>query len=79
MTHPSTLPEPGASLPPTPPAATRAARRPWLRSPIATRIVTGALVLWAAVTLSFVAVQIAPGDIVSLLIGEQLSTPEIQA
>ncbi|MFL9882133.1 ABC transporter permease [Paraburkholderia agricolaris] len=90
MTQPTTLPDPGAGTPSAPPAsliapaaATRAARRtesrPWLRSPVATRLVTGVLVLWAAVTLSFVAVQIAPGDIVSLLIGEQLSTPAIQA
>jgi peptide/nickel transport system permease protein len=82
MTHPTTLPDPGARPPPVPPTphgATRAVRRPWLRSPVVTRIVTGLLVLWAAVTLSFAAVQLAPGDIVSLLIGEQLSTPEIQA
>jgi peptide/nickel transport system permease protein len=75
MTHPTTLPDPSAGTPQRPPAA----RRLWLRSPVVTRIVTGVLVLWAAVTLSFAAVQLAPGDIVSLLIGDQLSTPEIQA
>lgn len=62
-----------------PAAAPPAAWRRWLRSPIATRLATGALVLWAAVTLSFAAVHLAPGDIVSILIGEQLSTPEIEA
>ena len=33
----------------------------------------------AAITLSFAAVHLAPGDIVGILIGEQLSTPEIEA
>jgi peptide/nickel transport system permease protein len=36
-------------------------------------------VLWAAVTLSFISIQLAPGDIVSLLIGEQVRTPEVEA
>ncbi|MBO0143512.1 ABC transporter permease [Agrobacterium sp. Ap1] len=43
------------------------------------RIGSGILVLWAAVTLSFISVQLAPGDIVSLLIGEQIRTPEVEA
>jgi peptide/nickel transport system permease protein len=59
--------------------ARQATRKALLRSPVIVRILTGVLVLWAAVTLSFAAVQLAPGDIVSLLIGQQLSTPEIQA
>ena len=46
---------------------------------IAGRIGSGALVLWAAVTLSFIAIWLAPGDIVSLLVGEQVSTPAIEA
>lgn len=46
---------------------------------IAGRIGGGALVLWAAVTLSFIAIWLAPGDIVSLLVGEQVSTPAIEA
>lgn len=85
MTYPIPIPDPGAPTPsqppasPAPPAVTGAVRLAWLRSPVATRLLTGVLVLWAAVTLSFVAVQIAPGDILSLLIGEQLSTPEIEA
>jgi peptide/nickel transport system permease protein len=37
------------------------------------------LVLWAAVTLSFISVYLAPGDIVSLLMGEQVQTPAIEA
>ena len=43
------------------------------------RIATGLLVLWAAITLSFLAVQLAPGDIVDVLIGEQPSTPALEA
>ncbi|MGA7586479.1 MAG: ABC transporter permease [Rouxiella badensis] len=46
---------------------------------IVRRILSGALVLWAAVTLSFISVYLAPGDIVSLLIGEQVRTPAIEA
>ena len=54
-------------------------RHSLLLSRIAKRILSGALVLWAAVTLSFISVYLAPGDIVSLLIGEQVRTPEIEA
>ncbi|WP_377848724.1 ABC transporter permease [Bosea sp. UC22_33] len=54
-------------------------RRNGLPVQIASRIGSGLLVLWAAITLSFVSVHLAPGDIVSLLIGEQLRTPEIEA
>jgi peptide/nickel transport system permease protein len=43
------------------------------------RIASGAAVLWAAVTLSFLSLQLAPGDIVSLLIGEQPRTPAVEA
>lgn len=46
---------------------------------ITRRILTGVLVLWAAVTLSFISVYLAPGDIVSLLMGEQVRTPAIEA
>ncbi|WP_414447854.1 ABC transporter permease [Burkholderia sp. 22PA0099] len=68
-----------ASTSSSPPPQTAPARPRRLRSPVLTRLGTGLLVLWSAITLSFVAVQVAPGDIVSLLIGEQLSTPEIEA
>ncbi|RKP57662.1 ABC transporter permease [Pararobbsia silviterrae] len=54
-------------------------RRTGLRSPVVTRLVSAVLVLWSVVTLSFIAVQLAPGDIVSMLIGQQLSTPAIVA
>jgi len=54
-------------------------RRNSLGSQVLTRITSGILVLWAAVTLSFVSLHLAPGDIVSLLIGEQLRTPEVEA
>ena len=58
------------------PRRTRASQLLWR---IAGRIGGGALVLWAAVTLSFIAIWLAPGDIVSLLVGEQVSTPAIEA
>ena len=60
-----------------PKAAT--SRLPMLANRITRRILSGALVLWAAVTLSFISVYLAPGDIVSLLIGEQVRTPEVEA
>ncbi|QCA06478.1 ABC transporter permease [Pantoea vagans] len=58
--------------------------RPFLwRSDLARRIVGrllgGVLVLWVAVTLAFLGMHLAPGDIVSLLIGEQIRTPAIEA
>lgn len=49
----------------------------WWR--ISGRIGGGVLVLWAAVSLSFIGVWLAPGDIVSLLVGEQVRTPAIEA
>ncbi|MDR6494687.1 ABC transporter permease [Paraburkholderia sp. 22099] len=87
MNPPRILPELAAERTSRPALATpkhglrRVARglRALLRSPGLTRIATGLLVLWAAVSLSFAAVQLAPGDIVSLLIGEQVSTPAIEA
>ncbi|WLE00446.1 ABC transporter permease (plasmid) [Agrobacterium leguminum] len=54
-------------------------RRGGLPLQILGRIGSGILVLWTAVTLSFISIQLAPGDIVSLLIGEQIRTPEIEA
>ena len=63
---------------------TQRERRPSLwRSALARRIsgrlLGGVLVLWAAVSLAFLGVHLAPGDIVSLLIGEQVRTPAIEA
>jgi len=56
---------------------------PTWRAPLLWRILrrigSGILVLWAAVSLSFISVYLAPGDIVSLLIGEQVRTPAIEA
>ena len=68
MTVESSLASP--RLPDTPPS--------W-RWRILRRLLSGALVLWAAVTLSFISVYLAPGDIVSLLMGEQVQTPAIEA
>lgn len=66
--------------------ATRVPRKPappfWrnvLVRRISGRLLGGVLVLWAAVTLAFLGVHLAPGDIVSLLIGEQVRTPAIEA
>ncbi|MDC7746840.1 ABC transporter permease [Rhizobium binxianense] len=57
----------------------RRLNRDSLSSQILARFGSGILVLWAAVSLSFISLQLAPGDIVSLLIGEQLRTPEVEA
>ena len=61
----------------------RERRPPLWRSALARRIsgrlLGGVLVLWAAVSLAFLGVHLAPGDIVSLLIGEQVRTPAIEA
>lgn len=57
----------------------RVLRRGGLPLQVIGRIGSGILVLWAAVTLSFISIQLAPGDIVSLLIGEQIRTPEVEA
>ncbi|MGV6874371.1 ABC transporter permease [Pseudochelatococcus sp. B33] len=43
------------------------------------RLGSGVVVLWAAITLTFVSLQIAPGDIVDLLVGDQIPTPEVVA
>ncbi|RPE02829.1 ABC transporter permease [Candidatus Pantoea deserta] len=66
--------------------ATRVPRKPtpplWrsaLARRIGRRLLGGVLVLWAAVTLAFLGVHLAPGDIVSLLIGEQVRTAAIEA
>ena len=77
MNHSTSAP---VSVPDALPAApSPAAWRRWPGSPVVTRLATGVLVLWAAITLSFAAVHLAPGDIVGILIGEQVSTPEIEA
>ncbi|MFU2317272.1 ABC transporter permease [Rahnella sp. PCH160] len=52
---------------------------PLWRGRVVRRLLSGGLVLWAAVTLSFISVYLAPGDIVSLLMGEQVQTPAIEA
>lgn len=43
------------------------------------RIGSGLVVLWAAVTLTFLSVHIAPGDVVDILVGDQIPTPEVVA
>ena len=77
MSHSTSAP---ASLPDARPAAPSPAA--WRRWPGLARRHAARhrrVVLWAAITLSFAAVHLAPGDIVGILIGEQLSTPEIEA
>lgn len=46
---------------------------------IARRIGSGVVVLWLAVTVTFVAVQVAPGDTVALLLGENRDDPVLRA
>jgi peptide/nickel transport system permease protein len=48
----------------------------WL---LAKRLGSALLVLWIAITLTFVAIQIAPGDTVSLLLGENRDDPIARA
>lgn len=43
------------------------------------RILSGIAVLWAAITLTFLSVHIAPGDVVDILVGDQVPTPEVVA
>lgn len=43
------------------------------------RVLSGLAVLWAAATLAFLAVNLAPGDIVDILVGDQIATPEVEA
>ncbi|WGT48145.1 ABC transporter permease [Tessaracoccus lacteus] len=51
-------------------------RLAWL---ILRRLLAAVLVLWVAVTLTFIAVQLTPGDTVSLLLGENRNDPELRA
>lgn len=44
-----------------------------------TRLVSALVVLWAAVTLTFLSVHIAPGDVVHILLGDQIPTPALEA
>lgn len=46
---------------------------------VLTRLVSGLAVLWAAVTLTFLSVHIAPGDVVDIILGDQIGTPEVVA
>lgn len=79
MSYPTHLPLPDDEAPARTARLAPTRLRQWIRTPVVTRFASGVLVLWAAITLSFVAVHLAPGDIVSILIGEQLNTPAIEA
>ncbi len=46
---------------------------------VAKRLGGGLFVLWVAVSLTFVAIQLAPGDTVSLLLGENRDDPVLRA
>jgi peptide/nickel transport system permease protein len=48
----------------------------WL---VVTRLGSGVFVLWVAVSLTFVAIQAAPGDTASLLLGENRDDPVLRA
>jgi peptide/nickel transport system permease protein len=43
------------------------------------RIASGVAVLWAAVTLTFLSIYIAPGDVVDIILGDQVPKPEVIA
>ncbi|MGN9846838.1 ABC transporter permease [Nonomuraea sp. H19] len=43
------------------------------------RLATGLAVLWAAATASYIALLLAPGDTIDILIGDGADTPEIRA
>ncbi|WP_214103057.1 ABC transporter permease [Acrocarpospora catenulata] len=46
---------------------------------ILTRLGTSVLVLWGAVTVSFTALHLTPGNVVDVLIGSSIVTPEVRA
>lgn len=46
---------------------------------VARRIAAGIFVLWVAVTITFVAIQLTPGDTVALLLGENRDDPVLRA
>jgi peptide/nickel transport system permease protein len=62
-----------------PPTAETGAKRPRpanslaVAVAIAKRVVSGLIVLWGAATLTFIGLQLAPGDIVDILAGETVS------
>jgi peptide/nickel transport system permease protein len=46
---------------------------------IAARLASAAFVLWAAVTVTFAAIHLTPGDTVGLLLGENRNDPDLRA
>lgn len=59
-------------------------RRPAVRAPawpavVARRLVSAVAVLWAAATTAYIALLLAPGDTVDILVGDGADTPEIRA
>ncbi|MFI6451236.1 ABC transporter permease [Streptosporangium amethystogenes] len=50
----------------------------WL-GPVARRLGAGVAVLWAAATAAYLALMLAPGDTIDVLIGDGLDTPERRA
>jgi peptide/nickel transport system permease protein len=59
--------------------ATRHARAWFLARRIVSRLAQGILVVWAAATLTFVAVQLSPGDTVDTLLGPNSTDPLLRA
>ncbi|MFJ9568708.1 ABC transporter permease [Streptomyces bacillaris] len=57
---------------------TKAVRHPWARA-VLLRLSTSALVLWGAVTVSFVALRLTPGSVEDALIGTSTVTPQVRA
>lgn len=56
-----------------------AALRGSLAGRIALRLCSGLAVLWAAVTLTFLSIHVAPGEVVDIILGDQIGTPELVA
>lgn len=59
--------------------AVRAARRRGVATLIVKRSVQGVVVVWAAVTLTFIGIHLAPGSIVDTLLGQDRGDAELRA
>ena len=82
---------PTATTPPTAPAAptttrdsaeardVRSARRRAAARFVARRLLQGAFVVWIAVTVTFIGLHLAPGDMVDTLLGQDRNDAELRA
>jgi peptide/nickel transport system permease protein len=74
---PGTLADGAQGVAPVPLAGPRFQTILQAAQPVLGRVGSGILVLWAAVTLAFLALQLAPGDTVDILLGDQARTPDV--